>query len=61
MKKYISVMVAVILAFAFSLGIFAGGGGDTEASADTPAAVGYGKKVDAVSATLMEARSGTVL
>ena len=50
MKKYISVMVAVILTFAFSLGIFAGGGGDTEASADTPAAVEYGKKVDAVSA-----------
>ena len=61
MKKYISVMVAVILTFAFSLGIFAGGGGDTEVSADTPAVVGYGKKVDAVSAILMEAGSGAVL
>lgn len=61
MKKYISVMVAVVLTFAFSLCAFAGGGGDTEASVDAPAAVEYGKKVDAVSAILMEAGSGTVL
>ena len=61
MKKYISVITAVILTFAFSLCAFAGGGGDTEASADTPAVVEYGKKVDAVSAILMEAGSGTVL
>lgn len=61
MKKYISVIMAVIFALAFSLSVYAGGGGDTEASGDVGAAVEYGKTVDAVSAILMEADSGTVL
>lgn len=61
MKKYISVITAVIFALAFSLSVYAGGGGDTEASGDVGAAAGYGKTVDAVSAILIEAGSGAVL
>ncbi len=61
MKKYISVITAVIFALVFSLSVYAGGGGDTEASGDVGAAVEYGKTVDAVSAILIEAGSGAVL
>lgn len=61
MKKYISVITAVIFALVFSLSVYAGGGGDTEASGEVGAAVEYGKTVDAVSAILIEAGSGAVL
>lgn len=60
MKKFFAVFLAIIFLMSGGLVALAGGGGDKEADAAEPVA-GYGKTVDAVSAILMEADSGTVL